>query len=92
MKDRDNTGTVSNIATKKQGVRKEPGISSPPSPLKKRLYSVPEAAMYLGRSIWSVRALIWNGELPHIRVGRRIHLDIIDLDQWVDKNKIRTFL
>ena len=34
--------------------------------LPKRLYSLAEAASYLGRSIWSVRRLIWNGELPQV--------------------------
>jgi excisionase family DNA binding protein len=58
----------------------------------KRLYSIPEAAEYLGRSVWSVRELIWGGKLPCVKAGRRIHLDIIDLNQWIEKNKVKTFL
>jgi excisionase family DNA binding protein len=53
----------------------------------KRLYSVPEAALYLGRSSWSVRRLIWSGELPEVRAGRRVHLDIKDLDTFIDRHK-----
>ena len=56
--------------------------------LTKRLYSLPEAATYLGRSIWSVRRLIWNGELPQVRAGGRVHLDVRDLDEFIDKNKV----
>lgn len=53
----------------------------------KRLFTLPEAAIYLGRSIWSVRRLIWNGDLPQVRAGGRVHLDLRDLDDFIDKNK-----
>ncbi len=55
----------------------------------KRLYSLSEAAIYLGRSTWSVRRLIWDGELPQVRVGRRVHIDLQDMDALIDRNKVR---
>ena len=62
----------------------------PDSPrVPKRLYSIPEAAQYLGRSAWSVRRLIWSGELPQVRAGKRVHLDINDMDQFIEKNKVK---
>jgi excisionase family DNA binding protein len=64
-------------------------MSNPRLPMKKRLYSIPEAAEYLGRSVWSVRELIWKGSLPSVREGRRVHLDIIDLDHWIVQNKVK---
>ena len=85
-------GTEVKFTNKKQDVKKTQGISTPSCPLKKRLYSIPEAAEYLGRSIWSIRELIWNGSIPSVRMGRRVHLDIIDLDQWIERNKVKTFL
>jgi excisionase family DNA binding protein len=85
-------GTPVNFPIKKQMVKKAQGISNPSCPLKKRLYSVPEAAEYLGRSAWSIRELIWNGSIPCVRMGRRVHLDIIDLDNWIERNKVKTFL
>ncbi len=60
--------------------------------LKKRLYSIPEAATYLGRSVWSVRELIWAGRLPCVKIGRRVHLDVHDLDSFVEKNKVQYFI
>lgn len=54
----------------------------------KRLYSVPEAAHYLGRSVWSVRRLVWAGDLPQVRAGGRVHLDVRDLDEFIEKNKV----
>ncbi len=53
----------------------------------KRLYTIAEAAVYLGRSPWSVRHLIWGGQLPEVRTSRRVHLDIKDLDAFIDRNK-----
>jgi hypothetical protein len=58
-------------------------------PLGKRLYTIPEAAQYLGRSPYSMRTLIWNGELPVIKNGEggKMWIDVIDLDLWIDRNK-----
>jgi len=54
----------------------------------KRLYNIKEAAEYLGRSKWGVRRLIWDGNLPHVRHGRRVHLDVADMDTFIERNKI----
>jgi len=53
----------------------------------KRLFSIPEAATYLGRSVWSTRRLIWNGDLPQVRARGRVHVDIHDMDEFIDRNK-----
>ena len=59
-----------------------------PLPLK-RLFSIPEAAEYLGRSEWSLRRLIWSGELPSVRAGGRVHVDVRDMEEFIDRNKER---
>ena len=53
----------------------------------KRLYSVKEAGRYLGRSPWTIRRLIREGFLREVRQGRRVMLDIVDLEQFVEKYK-----
>lgn len=55
----------------------------------KRLYTLKESARYLGRSEWGMRELIWAGKLPVVREkgGRKIFLDISDLDQFINENK-----
>lgn len=52
-----------------------------------RLMTVCEAASYLARSEQSVQHLIFSKDLPVVRVGRRVHLDKGDLDDWVEKHK-----
>ncbi len=51
------------------------------------LLNVKDAAIYLGRSEQSIQHLIFEKELPVVRVGRRVHLDRRDLDAWIEKNK-----
>lgn len=58
----------------------------------KRLYTISEAAVYLGRSTWSIRRLIWDGALPSVRAGGRVHLDVRDMDEFIEQNKVREAL
>jgi excisionase family DNA binding protein len=53
----------------------------------KRLCSVKEAGRYLGRSPWAIRHLIWEGHLPQVRQGRRVMVDVVDMDQFIEKYK-----
>ena len=64
--------------------KKAQGIDNP---LNKRLYDLKEAAIYLGRPIFSVRGLIWKGALPYVKEGRRQYLDIYDMDRYIERNK-----
>jgi len=60
-----------------------------PNLLRKRLFTLKEAAEYLGRSGWSMRELVWAGKIPVVRQdgGRKIFLDIEDLNNFIDRNK-----
>lgn len=62
---------------------------SPADRLRKRLLTPLEAAMYLGfRSVWPIRTLMWRGELPYVRTGkRRIAFDVQDLDRFIEERK-----
>ncbi len=61
------------------------------TPLRKRLFTLKQAASYLGRSEWGMRELIWSGRIPVVRVegGRKIFLDIQDLNAFIETNKKR---
>ncbi len=55
----------------------------------KRLYTLKEAAEYLGRTIHAVRELIWAGKLEVVRdtpKGKQ-WVDIRDLENFVEKFK-----
>ena len=55
----------------------------------KRIYTVEEAAYYLGRTVDAVRFMIRQGKFPHIKDGRRVMLDVNDLDLWIEQCKER---
>ena len=52
-----------------------------------RLLSVKKTAQYLALSEREIHNMIANGELSSVRHGRRVMIDIRDLDSWVEKNK-----
>jgi excisionase family DNA binding protein len=55
--------------------------------ISQRLLMLPEAAHYLGCTLWSVRELIWKGHLPYTKFGKRFQVDRRDLDELVDREK-----
>ncbi|MFH0774173.1 MAG: helix-turn-helix domain-containing protein [bacterium] len=57
------------------------------NPVRKRLYSIKDASVYLGRSVWAIREMLWAGKIPYVKDGKRILLDINDMDSWIEKNK-----
>lgn len=62
------------------------------SPSPKRLLSIKNSAEYMGRGVYGIRELIWSGQLPIVRDGRKIFLDIQDLDKYIDSKKTSYFL
>jgi len=67
-----------------KGSQKAQGICYP---LHKRLFDLKEAGVYLGRPVFSVRTLIWGGALPVIKDGRKMYLDIQDMDRYIERMK-----
>ena len=61
----------------------------PSSLARKRLFTLREAAAYLGRSEWGMRELAWAGKIPVVKLegGRKIFFDIEDLDDFIRQNK-----
>ena len=53
----------------------------------KRLYTIKEAAEYLGHTVWGIRTLIWGKTFPVVRYGRKQWIDIYDMEKFIEKNK-----
>jgi len=77
------TGEIKPI--KNQVIKREQGMYNP---MHKRLYTLPEAAKYLGRTLWSMRELVWAGKIPIVKDGKRIFIDFNDLESYISKNKM----
>ena len=55
--------------------------------IRPRLLTIEQSAAYLGRTEEAMRHLIQAGKIPTVRADRRIYLDIVDLDRWIEENK-----
>lgn len=55
-----------------------------------RLLDVTQAGVFLGVSPWTVRNLIWAADLPHVKVGRLLRVDLRDLETYVARNRQQT--
>jgi excisionase family DNA binding protein len=55
--------------------------------LSPRLLSIKAAAAYLSCTIWAVRTLAWNRDVPSLKIGNKILFDKKDLDAFVERAK-----
>ena len=53
----------------------------------KRLYSIKELTLEIGATEWFWRSQIWNGQLPNIQVGRKMLIDINDIEDFIQRHK-----
>lgn len=54
-----------------------------------RYLTVPALATYIGRSEEAVRMLVKRGQIPTIRVGRRVQFDKEKIDRWMGRHSQR---
>jgi len=57
------------------------------APLRPRLLTVEQAAVYIGRSKEAVQHMVSSGKLPTVRTDRRVFVDVEDLDTWIREHK-----
>ncbi|MBN2180138.1 MAG: helix-turn-helix domain-containing protein [Deltaproteobacteria bacterium] len=69
-----------------KGTKKAHGITNP---VRKRLYTLKEAALYLGRGEYGMRELAWSGDIPVVKreADRKLYFDVNDLDEFIETNK-----
>jgi excisionase family DNA binding protein len=49
------------------------------------LLNLPAASSITGLTIWQLRGLIASGELPVVRVGRKLYLRRATLTRWAER-------
>jgi excisionase family DNA binding protein len=54
-----------------------------------RLLTVEQASQYLGRSVHSIREMVYRRTFPVVKAGKKskMWLDVRDLDAWVSQEK-----
>jgi len=56
-------------------------------PIQPRLLDYKTACAYMCLSYWSLRELVLNGEIPHLKFGKKVLIDRRDLDDWIESQK-----
>ena len=72
----------------RQQVVKEMAAQSPVSAPQRRLLTAAQAGEYLGRSEAAVRQMIFKKQIPVVRDGRNVRIDVRDLDDRIDDLKM----
>jgi len=55
----------------------------------KRLIDITEASEYLGIKKSTLYSWRYQKSIPYIKVGRLLKFDLQDLDNWIQKNKVK---
>ena len=53
----------------------------------KRLYSIKQLVEEIGATEWFWRTQIWDGQLPYVQIGRKMFIDRLDVEAFIQKNK-----
>ena len=56
-----------------------------------RLLTLNQAAEYLGRTHEAMQHLASSGKIPTVRTDRRVFVDRMDLDRWIEHHKSAAF-
>jgi excisionase family DNA binding protein len=66
------------------------GTEDPPRQGEKvRLLTVRQAAEYLGTTPATLYGRVWRREIPFIKIGRSVRFDAKDLDELIERSKVR---
>jgi excisionase family DNA binding protein len=49
------------------------------------LLDLPAAGAYLGLTVWQMRGLVTSGEIPVVKVGRKLYLRKATLTRWTER-------
>jgi excisionase family DNA binding protein len=90
--DQPPTGTLENLLAEQIAsqvrVLLADHLATPQQPVQ-QLFTVKQAAIYLGRTTKALQHMIADGKLPVplVRIDRKIYLHRTDLDRWIEDNK-----
>jgi excisionase family DNA binding protein len=51
------------------------------------LLDIHGAARALSSSVWAVRSLLWDGQIPFVKIGRKYLIDPADIRAFVAREK-----
>lgn len=58
--------------------------------MEKRFVGIKDLAVYLDLSENTVKAWVYQGKLPFIKMGRLIKFDLRQIEKWLDEKKAKS--
>jgi excisionase family DNA binding protein len=55
----------------------------------RRLLSIVEASVYMGISKRTLHRMIQRRQIPFLRIGRLVKLDVYQIEKWISKRSIQ---
>jgi excisionase family DNA binding protein len=52
-----------------------------------RLITIQALAAYLSCTLWAARTLLWEEEIPYIKIGKRHLVDLADVDSFIARKR-----
>jgi hypothetical protein len=78
------------MGLKRSGITEKKTTQGIRNPLIPRLLPLKDAAESLGLTVWGMRERIWAGDIPVVRFpgGRKMYVDVRDIDRFIERNKV----
>lgn len=54
-----------------------------------RYFNVEQCAAYIGRTDNAVRMLVKKGQIPRLKLGRKVQFDKEKIDRWMERHSQR---
>jgi len=81
------SGTVMSESSNSKGSQSRTVDRRTNVPIEPRLLDYKTAGAYMCLSYWSLREMVLNGEIPHLKFGKKVLIDRRDLDDWIESRK-----
>ena len=60
----------------------------PAAALTRRLLTAAQAGEYIGRTETAIRQMIYKKQLPVVRIGGTVRIDVLDLDEVINNGRM----
>jgi len=57
--------------------------------MEKRFIGPEDLAVYLDISLNTVYSWVYLKKIPYVKVGRLVKFDLVEINQWLNKNRIK---
>lgn len=57
--------------------------------MEKRFLSLPEVSEYLGLPKGTLYTWAWQRRIPHLKIGKLLKFDIIEINQWLKDKRVK---